>query len=136
MEMTTKIKGLRILLYLGAAYYSIGGLAHFFSFTLFPFNDAALYQPYHDIVIALAALVVAVLLVSIARAPEKNHDALTAVIIGAIIAIVFSIWVILTIDFFALGAPHKRTQTIVEMVLLILYIVSLILLRPGRKITE
>ena len=57
-------------------------------------------------------------------------------IIGAIIAIVFSIWVILTIDFFALGAPHKRTQTIVEMVLLILYIVSLILLRPGRKITE
>lgn len=47
-----KIKTLKLFLVLGVLYYLVGAVVHFFSLTLFPFYDGALYQPYHDTIIA------------------------------------------------------------------------------------
>ena len=125
-----KIKTLKLFLVLGALYYLVGAVVHFFGLTLFPFYDGALYQPYHDTVIALAAIIISLLLLSIAKDPVKNIDSLNVIIVGGIIAIIFSIGIILKIDFAQLGAPGKKAQTIVEMILLIFYVSSLIYLKP------
>ncbi|MFA4872422.1 MAG: hypothetical protein WC659_00605 [Patescibacteria group bacterium] len=127
-----KTQALKLLLILGALYYLVGATVHFFGLTLFPFYDGVLYQPYHDTVIALVAIVLSLLLLSIARDPVKNVDSLNVIIIGGIIAIIFSIGIILKIDFVQLGAPGKRNQTIVEMILLIIYVSSLIYLKPKK----
>lgn len=127
-----KTQALRVLLILGALYYLAGAVVHFFGLTLFPFYDRMLYQPYHDTVIALAAIIIALLLLSIAKDPIKNIDSLNIIIIGGIIAIVFSIGIILKIDFAQLGAPEKKIQTIIEMVLLMIYVGSLIYLKSKK----
>jgi hypothetical protein len=125
-----KLKILKILLYLGSIYYIIGAIAHFFGLTIFPFYDGALYTPYHDTVIALVAIILSMLLYVTAKNPEKNIDALNVIIMGGIIAILFSVGIVLNIDFVSLGAPGKKTQTIVEAVLLTLYVFFLILFKP------
>ena len=128
----TKLKILKIILYLGSAYYIIGAIAHFFGLTIFPFYINALYQPYHDTVISLTAIIMSMVLYTVAKNPEKNIDILNVIIIGGIIAIIFSIGIIFKIDFIALGAPVKKTQTIVEMILLIICVGALIYLRPKK----
>jgi energy-coupling factor transporter transmembrane protein EcfT len=128
----SKLKILKLLLVVAASYYFIGAIVHFFGLTVFPFYDGALYQPYHDTVISLAALAFSLLLFFIAKDPIKNIDSLNVMIIGGIIAIIFSIGIIFKIDFVQLGAPGKKLQTIVEMVLLITYIGSLIYLKPKK----
>ncbi len=128
--MKSKIKILKLLLVLGALYYLIGAVVHFFGLTLFPFYDNALYQPYHDTIITLSAITLSLLLFSISKDPVKNIDSLNVIIVGGIIAIIFSVGIILKIDFTQLGAPEKKTQTIVEMILLIFYVNSLIYLKP------
>lgn len=127
-----KTPALKILLVLGALYYLIGAAAHFFGFTLFPFYVSGLYQPYHDTVIALAAIIVALLFFSTAKDPVKNIDSLNVIIISGIIAIIFSIGIILKIDFIQLGGVEKKTQTIVETIGLIFYLCALIYLRPKK----
>lgn len=126
----SKIKLLQILLVLGALYYLIGAVAHFFGLTIFPFYDGRLYTPYHDTVIALVAIVLSILLLTIARDPIKNIDTLNVVMIGAVIAIIFSMGMIWKIDFVQLGAPAKKLQTIVETGLLVAYLILLFLFRP------
>lgn len=128
-----KPRALQFLLALGALYFFIGALAHLFGLTIFPFYDGRLYAPYHDAVIALSALVIAVFLLAIARAPEKNADGLKAIIMAGIIAIIFNIGILWKIDFAALGAPAKKVQTVAEMILLIVWLVLLIYLRPKNQ---
>lgn len=125
-----KIQTLKLLLVLGGLYYLIAAGVHFFGFTFFPIYDGALYQPYHDTVIAVAAIVISLLLFSTARDPVKNIDSLNVVIAGGIIAIIFCIGIIFKIDFVQLGAPGKKFQTVVEMILLIIFVGSLVYLKP------
>lgn len=66
-----KIQTLKILLVFGALYYLVGATVHFFGLTLFPFYVSGLYQPYHDTVIALAAIILALLFFSTAKDPVK-----------------------------------------------------------------
>ncbi len=127
-----KSKTLKFLLILGALYYLVGAVAHLFGLTLFPFYDGALYQPYHDAIIAVSAIVISLLLLSVAKDPVKNIDSLNVIILGGIIAIIFMGGFLLKIDFAQLGAPGKKTQTIVEMVLLIFFVSSLIYLKPKK----
>jgi len=122
----------RILLVLGGIYYLLGAVAHFFGLTVFPLYDSALYTPYHDTVIALVAIFLTIILWTIARDPVKNLDTYKAIIIGGILAIIFSMGIILKIDFTALHAPGKRMQTIVEMILLIIYTTLLFVFRPTK----
>lgn len=127
-----RIQALKLLLGLGVLYYLVGAVVHLFGLTLFPFYDGVLYRPYHDTVISLASVILALLLLSIARNPVKNIDTLNVVIVGGIIAIIFSIGIILKIDFVGLGAPEKRVQTIVETGLLVIYVGGLVCLRPKK----
>jgi len=129
-----KLKSLKLLLALGALYYLVGAVVHLFGFTLFPFYDGALYQPYHDAIIAVSGIVIGLLLFVIANNPIKNIDSLNVVIIGGIIAFIFMGGFLWKIDFIQLGAPAKREQTIVEMVMLLFFIISLIYLYPKDKL--
>jgi hypothetical protein len=131
--MSKKIKILQWLLIAGWIYYIIGAIAHFFGLTIFPFYDSHLYSLYHDTVIALVAITLSILFFVTAKNPRKNIDTLNVIIIWAIIAIIFSIGIIRKINFEQLGAPEKKTQTIVEMVMLIIYVASLIYLKPKIK---
>lgn len=129
-----KIKTLKLLLVLGAVYYLVGAVSHLFGLTLFPFYDSALYQPYHDAIIAVSAIFISLLLFFIAKDPIKNIDSINAVIIGGIIAIIFMGGFLLKVDFGQLGAPGKKTQTIVEMIMLVFYISLLIYLKPKNRL--
>ncbi len=128
-----KIKTLQILLVLGAIYYIIGAIAHFFGLTIFPVYDHALYQPYHDGIIACSAILIALLMLTIARDPVKNIDSLNIVIIGGFIAMFFLAYFLLKIDFAEFGAPNKRLQSITEFIMLAIYIPVLIYLKPKIK---
>lgn len=130
--MLNKITTIKILLYAGSLYFIIGAVVHFFGFSLFPFYDGKLYAPYHDTVIALSAIVLSLVLFATAKNPIKNEDILNVIILGGIIAIIFSVWIILKIDFQYLGSPDKGFQTIFEMVLLVFYTASLIYLKPKK----
>lgn len=127
-----KIKLLQILLIIGAIYFLIGAIAHFFGLTIFPFYDGKLYTPYHDTVIALAAIIFAIFLFTIAINPIKNVGMLKAVIIGSIIAIIFNIYIISKIDFISLGAPVKKFQTVVETILLIIFVIFILIFKPKK----
>lgn len=128
-----RIKLLKLTLRLGAGYYLIGAVVHFFGLTLFPFYDGKLYVPYHDSVIALVALVLAILLLAIARDPIKNIDTLRVVILGAFLGSIFSVAIIWKVDFAALGAPAKQTQTIVEGILGFVWVAVLLWLYPRKE---
>ena len=121
---------LKVVLYLGAVYYLIGAIAHYFALTIFPWFVSGLYAPYQDTVIAFVAIMITCLLVFIAKDPVKHRDMLKAVIIGAIAAPIFSILVISKVNFVALGVPGKGTQTIVESILGFMYSGILIWLYP------
>lgn len=123
---------LKLFLILGGLYYLVGAIVHFFGLTLFPFYVSALYQPYHDSVITLSAIFISLLMFFTAKNPVQNIDSLNVIIIGGVIAVIFSIGIILKIDFVQLGASEKKIQTIVEMILLIVYVGLLVCLRPKR----
>lgn len=127
-----KTKLLQIILILGTIYFLIGAIAHFFGLTIFPFYDSKLYTPYHDTVIALSAIIFAIFLFTIAKNPIKNIDILKVVVIGSIIAIIFNIYIILNIDFISLGAPAKKFQTVVETILLIIFVILLLVFKPKK----
>ena len=108
--MINKLKLLRIVLILGALYYLIGSFVHFFGLTLFSFFDAKLYAPYHDSIIALAAVIFAFFLLTIAKNPVKNIDTLKIVIIGEILASIFSIAILWKVDFINLGGTSQANS--------------------------
>jgi hypothetical protein len=125
-----KSSWLKICLYLGAAYYIIGAIVHYFGLTLFPWLDGRLYVPYQDSIIAFVALVLAYFLIVIANDPIKNRDILKAIIVSAIAASIFSIAIIWKVDFAALGTPDKRLQTITEGILGFVWSGALLWLYP------
>ena len=126
-------RALKAALYLGAAYYVVGAIVHWFGLTLFPWFDGRLYAPYHDSVIALVALILAYFLIVIANDPVKNRDMLKAVMIAAVVASFFSIAIIWKVDFVALGAPDKKLQTIVEGTLGFIWVGVLLFLYPKKE---
>lgn len=123
---------LKITLGLGALYYLMGAVAHYGGLTIFPFFDAGLYMPYQDSVIALVAVILSLILLTIARDPVKNIDTLKVVIIGATLASIFSVVIIWKIDFAALGAPGKELQTVVEGILGFVFVGLLLWLYPQK----
>ncbi len=132
MNERVRLKLLKGTLFIGAAYYLIGAIAHYFGLTIFPWFDGRLYTPYQDTLISLAAIVLASFLFAIARDPIKNIDTLNVAILGATIASVASIAVIWKVDFVSLGAPAKQFQTIIEGVLGFVFVGALLLLYPKR----
>jgi len=128
-----KLKLLKLVLRLGAVYYLVGAVVHYFGLTLFPWFDGRLYTPYQDTVIAFVAFVLAYFLLVVARDPVKNIDMLKAVMVSATAASLFSIVVIWKINFVALGAAGKIPQTITEGILGFLWVGALLWLYPREK---
>lgn len=124
-----RIKLLKLSLRAGALYYLIGGIVHFFGLTLFPWYIEILYSAYHDTVIALTSFVLSIIIFTVSENPVKNIDVLNALIIAGFLAVLFSFYIIWKIDFTA-AAEAKRTQTITELILLIIYLGVLNYLRP------
>jgi len=129
-----KLTALKFILVLGAVYYAIGGIAHYFGLTIFPFFVSELYVPYQDSIIALVCLIFVLLLLAVARDPIKNVDTLNVLILGVALASVFSILIIYKIDLASLGAPAKKLQTITEGIMGFIYLGLLLWLHPRRKI--
>lgn len=126
IKFMNKLKLIKITLYLSSLYYLIGAVAHFFCLTIFPFYDGHLCASYHDVVIALAAITLALFLFVTARNPVKNEDNLKVIILGGILAIIFNIGIIYGVDFVALGGPGKKFQTLIETLLLLVFLAPLI----------
>ena len=125
-----KLLALKTVLWLGAIYYIIGGVAHYFALTIFPWFDGRLYAPYQDTVLAFVAVVLAGLLITVARDPVKNIDVLYFIMLSALAASVFSVAIIFKVDFAALGAPAKKAQTVTEGLVGVLFVAALWRLRP------
>jgi len=128
-----KLGWLKFVLRLGAAYYIVGAVAHYFGLTIFPWFDGKLYAPYQDTVIAFIAVVIAYFILVVANDPIKNIDMLKAIVVSATAASVFSIIIIWKVDFGALGVPDKATQTIVEGIFGFIWVGALILLYPKEE---
>lgn len=128
-----KIKILETVLILGALYFFIAAIAHFFGLTLFPFYEGKLYTIYHDTLIALASVIIAGVLFTMTMHPKGKKDIVNFIIIGGVIGIIANIFILMRVDFEALGASDKRIQTIVEMVLLIIFVVLLLILKPKKE---
>lgn len=124
---------LKVTLYLGATYYIVGAIVHYFGLTLFPWFDASLYVPYQDTIIAFVALVLAYFLIVVAHDPVKNKDMLKAIVISATAASIVSIVIIWKVDFVALGAPAKKLQTIIEGLLGFIWVGSILYLYPYKN---
>ncbi|MFH0937217.1 MAG: hypothetical protein V1808_02905 [Candidatus Daviesbacteria bacterium] len=131
MNGNIKLKLLKILLFMGVGYYLVGGIAHLLGLTIFPFYVATLYSPYHDTVIALSSFTLTIILFAVAKNPEKNIDVLNGLILAGFLAIIFSFYILLKIDFPQTGMD-KKFQTIVELILLIIYVVALLILKPRK----
>ena len=117
---------LKIILRLAGVYYIFGAVVHFFGLTLSPFYDGKMYVAYHDTAIALVAIVLSILLFTIAHDPVKNIDSLNVIIVGSLIAILFSFWILWKVP----TTELKHSQTIMEIILLTLFAGSLIWLKP------
>lgn len=135
MNENVTLKFLKILLFIGAGYYLIGGTAHFFGLTIFPFYVSVLYSPYHDTVIALSSFTLAMILFIVAKNPVKNIDVLNGLIIAGLLAILFSFYILFKIDF-SQAEIEKKYQTIIELILLVIYIIALVILKPKIPIRD
>jgi hypothetical protein len=125
-----RLKLLKLTLNLGAVYYLIGAVAHWWGLTIFPFYDGRLYTPYHDSLIALVAVILALILITVARDPLKNIDVLRVIILAAALASFFSVAIIWKVDFVALGSHAKTTQTVVEGIIGFIFTGVLLWLYP------
>jgi hypothetical protein len=128
-----RLIGLKFVLSVGAFYYFMGAIAHYAGLTLFPWFDRSLYTPYHDSLIAVASFVIALFLTMIAKNPVRNRDMIKVVIAGAILASIFSLGIIWKIDFIAIGAGAKKTQTIFEGILGFIFAGVLLWLYPKTR---
>lgn len=128
-----RLKITKISLYCASISYLIGAVAHFFGLTLFPWYTSSLYSPYHDSLIPLIAITVAILIFGIANNLEKNPELINIVITAGIVAIIYSVLVLLRFDYAAIGVPEKSLQTVVETFGLIIFVIVLIILKPAKK---
>ena len=123
-------KIIKFLLVSGSIYYFIGAFVHFFGLSIYPWYDGILFSPYHDTVISLSAIFIGLIFFAISRNIEKYRNLIKLIIISCLIAIVFSIYIIFCIN---LVGTIKQEQTIVEMVLLIIFAGSLSYLNYKNK---
>lgn len=115
-------KTIKTILILGSVYYFIGAIVHFFGFSLYPWYDGRLFSSYHDTVISLSAIVLGLLLFAISRNIEKYRKLINWIIASGIVGVIFSLYIIFFVN---LTGTMKKEQTIVEMILLIIYITCL-----------
>lgn len=116
-----KINLLKFLLRIAAIFYLIGAAVHLFGLTVFPWYVHQLYSPYHDSLISVFCIFLSLLLFIVAKDPIKYKEIVRVIIIGFLLISLFSVLIILKVDFTALGAPDKKLQTIIEGIFGLIY---------------
>lgn len=130
MKNTKKISS---LLYLGVVFYLVGAIVHVFGITLFPWFVSELYSPYHDTLIAISSLAMAIFFFQGARHPE-NKQLIDAIMYIAFICSPLIIAMGLLVHFGSYGASAeiKSIEAVLEGVVGIVLGVLLFVLRKSK----
>lgn len=116
-----------IILYGGTIFYVIGAIVHFFGLSIYPWFVSALYSSYHDTLIAISSLAMAVFFFQGARYPDSK-PLIGSIIAASLICGPLIIAMGVFIDFESLNASAKGLQAILEGSLAILLGFGLFLL--------
>jgi hypothetical protein len=118
------------ILYGGVLFYLAGAVIHFFGLSIYPWFVSELYSTYHDTLIAISSLAMAVFFFQGARHPE-NKDLIYAIAFASLLCGPLIIAMGIFVDFDALNAVAKGPQAILEGVAAIA--LGLILFFLSRK---
>lgn len=135
-QLPKKERIISTLLYLGVIFYLVGAAVHLFGITLFPWFVSALFSPYHDTLIAIASLGMAILFLQGARHPN-NQQLVDTIMYIALICSPLIIAMGLLVDFHAYGsgAEFKSFEAVIEGMMGIALGVALRILRKSRNDT-
>lgn len=113
--MEVKHKVTSALLYVGVLFYLIGAVVHVLGLTLFPWFVSVLYSPYHDTLLAVSSLAMAILFWQGARHPQ-NKDLVNTIMYIALICSPLIIAMGLLVNFQAYGstAGIKSIEAVIE----------------------
>ena len=123
---------LKYLLYVLSFFYLIGGIAHYFGLTIFPWYDGALYSPYHDSIITMAAIAMMILIYIIAADVKKYKKLIDGISLIALIDGSLTIYMAYKVNFEAYSQNNKQFQAIVEGVLLVIVSIGLYFLNRKK----
>lgn len=122
----TKQRTISALLYFGVAFYALGAIIHFFGLSVYPWFVAELHSSYHDTLIAISSLAMAVFFFQGARYPDSK-PLIEAIIIASLLCGPLIILMGLFVDFNALNAAAKGSQAVLEGIAAIALGVTLLL---------
>lgn len=123
---------LKYLLYVLSIFYLIGGIAHYFGLTIFPWYDKALYSPYHDSIIAMATIAMMIIIYIIATDIQKYKKLINGISLIALINGFLTIYMAYKVNFEIYNQNNKKLQAIIEGILLILASISLYFLNRKK----
>jgi len=114
-------------------FYLIGAIAHYFGLTIFPWYDGALYSPYHDSIITMAAIAMTILLYIISTDVQKYKKLINGISLIGIINGILTIYMAYNVNFEIYNQNNKQFQAIVEGTLLVAVSISLYFLNKKIK---
>lgn len=124
---------LRIVLVMMSLFFLIGAFAHQFGITLFPWYDGELYSPYHDSIIAMAALSLSGLVFMMSTDVVKYRPIIWLMSPLSLINGIWTIWMANTVEFESLyGSAAKVYQANVEGVLLLAGAMLILILNRSK----
>ena len=126
----TKQRAISALLYLGVVFYVLGAAIHFFGLSVYPWFVAELHSSYHDTLIAISSLAMAIFFFQGARYPD-NKPLLNAIITATLVCGPLIILMGIFVDFDALGAAMKSSQAVLEGIAAV--VLGAVLLLLSRK---
>lgn len=102
-----------ILLYCGVVFYILGALIHFFGLSVYPWFVSELHSAYHDTLIAITSLVMAIFFFQAARNPD-DKPLINAIIVAGFVGGILIVAMGMFVDFNAYHAPAKGPEAILE----------------------
>ncbi len=123
---------LQAFLYALSLFYLVGAIAHYFGLTIFPWYDRALYSPYHDSIIAMAAIAMMIFLFIVASDVKNYKKIINGISLTAAINGFLTIYMAYKVNFKAYNQNNKQAQAIVEGILLIIVSISLYFLNKDK----
>lgn len=114
-HLTTNKKRLSVLLYACATFFVIGAVIHELGLTLWPWYVSSLYSPYHDTLLAISSIAMAVFFLYGARNPD-NKKLTSAIKAALLISAPLIIAMGFLVDFSSYGteATAKGGQAVIE----------------------
>ena len=111
---------LKYTFYCMSFFYFIGAISHYFWLTIFPWYDSALYSPYHDTIITMAAISFMIFFFIIAKNTDIYRQLMYGVSISALLTGFMTLYMAYAVDFSQYKSDIKVLQATVEWFLLLL----------------